>query len=227
MPLTPIIRDYHSKPNKMDAELSEAQHLFDAMCKKTLYKGKTVSINDFLYKCFTGNHFCHLHLTKAQRPILIKDAVNALKACKILTFSGTKFEDLYKEVENAIGKLNQVGPLIIYDTAKMIGHVLNPKIEPTDYVYTQCGAKEGAKILLGKKRMGRKIQTKDFIKFFPGESSIYIEDMLCIYKAFFKKKGIKKRIILSGTSSKTKSGKKCPSKLLNSYCSTSVNPRRC
>ena len=179
-----IISHYHSNPIIMDQELADALALYKA------YKaGTNVTEEQVLERCLTGNHFRGLHLTKNDRQQLVKKAVAEQKKAHILSFSGGDFEDLYAEVEKAIGGIDQIGLLVLYDTAKMIGHALG--VEPLNYVYTQSGAKTGAKTLLGVKRMGRRMPTSAFSKYFPGEKSIYIEDMLCIYKDYFCKGGAK------------------------------------
>lgn len=175
-----IIAHYHGKPIKMDRELADALRLYT-----TYIAGEGVTEEQVLERCLTGNHFRYIHLTKAQRPQLVAEAVKELKKAHILSFSGGDFEALYDQVKKAIGGMNQIGLLVLYDTTKMIGHVLG--IEPVDYVYTQSGAKTGAKILLGVKRMGNRVPTSLFAKLFPGEKSIHIEDMLCIYKKYFRK----------------------------------------
>lgn len=182
--LTSIIKHYHSSPIRMDYELADALRLY-----KEYVAGGPATEVDVLRRCLTGNHFKCLHLTASERTKLIGTTVTALCKAKILMFKGGDFEDLYNELQKTIGGINQIGPLVLYDTSKMIGHVLG--IEPSTYVYVQSGAKEGAKILLGKKRMGRKLPTIVFNKLFPGEKSIYIEDMLCIYKKDFQKGGVR------------------------------------
>lgn len=177
-----IITDYHSKPTFMDKELANALGLYKA------YKsGKGVTEDQVLEKCLTGNHFRQVHLRKGERPLLVANAVKALKKARILSFSGGDFEALYNQVKKAIGGINQIGLLVLYDTTKMIGHLLG--VEPVNYVYTQRGAKEGAKKLLGVKRMGYRVPTSSFAKLFPSEKSIHIEDMLCIYKDYYRKGG--------------------------------------
>ena len=178
-----IITDYHrGHPNFMDEELANALQLY------TTYKAGTGATEEQVLECcLTGNHFRCLHVTKAKRPLLIADAVKELKKAQILSFSGGDFEALYSEVKKAIGGINQIGLLVLYDTTKAIGHLLG--IEPVNYVYTQSGAKIGAKKLLGVKRMGWRLPTTVFAKYFPDEKSIYIENMLCIYKDYFSKGG--------------------------------------
>ena len=177
-----IIAHYHGKPIWMDQQLANALNSY-----KAYRAGTDVTKRDVLECCLTGNHFRALHLTKAQKSQIKKNAVNALMNAHILSFPGGDFEALYDDVEKAIGGINQIGLLVLYDTTKMIGHVLG--IEPVNYVYTQSGAKIGAKKLLGMKRMGKRVPTSAFAKLFPGEKSIYIEDMLCIYKKYFRNGG--------------------------------------
>lgn len=207
-----IIKHYHSHKIGMDEELNRVKTLYMAACNQTMVDGKLVSEDDVLVKCFTGNHFRGLHLTAQQRIDLTNNAVNALKNRNILNSNPTDFEDLYDKVELAIGSLNQVGRLILYDTTKMIGHILTPQIAPQKYVYTQSGAKVGAKILLGKKRMGWRVPVTEFQKLFPNEQSIFIEDMLCIYKKYYTFNGVKKGVSFSNCNCNPNKNPECGKK---------------
>ena len=214
-----IIRHYHSHPRGMTKEFNIVKALYSAACNNTLVNGKTITIDDVLEKCFTGNHFRYLHLTAQQRLNLTVNAVNALKSHNILNSNPVDFEDLYDKVKLAIGSLNQVGRLILYDTTKMIGHILTPQIVPQKYVYTQSGAKTGAKILLGKKRMSWRVPVTEFQQLFPNEQSIYVEDMLCIYKKYFTLNGVKKGVTFSN-------GNNNPNPNIKTRCcNNNVNPK--
>lgn len=95
------------------------------------------------------------------------------------------FEELYDFVRSVIGEITGIGPLTIYDTAKRIGHLLQPAIYPKQYVYLAAGAMDGAKKLLGAKSLEFREPTHLFTPYFGTLSSIFIEDMLCIFKDYF------------------------------------------
>lgn len=189
---TIILKHYRPGSTLMDKELQAAEDMYNDYIKKNPSKKHPgcVTLEDVLERCFTGNHFGYLHLTKAQRGKLVKDAVGSLVKANVLSFSGGDFENLYDKVKGAIGALSGVGLLVLYDTTKMIGHILSPKVLPEKYVYTQSGAKVGAKTLLGVSRMGMRVPTSLLHPYFPKVSSIYIEDILCIYKKWFVKGGV-------------------------------------
>ena len=187
-----IIKHYYSGNKVMDRELCAALNIYKQYMNgamSSIHAG-LVTEEDVLRRCFTGNHYHLLHLTSTRRKALTQNAINALKKKNILSFRGGDFETLYQEVKNAIGGLPQVGNLVLYDTTKMIGYILTPRISPMKYVYVQSGAKVGAKNLLGIKRMGMRYPTSAFKKFFPKVDSIHIEDMLCIYKNYFTFGGV-------------------------------------
>ena len=189
---TIILKHYRPGSTLMDKELQAAEDMYNDYIKKNPSKKHPgcVTLEDVLERCFTGNHFSYLHLTTVQRKKLVKDAVGSLVKANVLSFSGGDFEDLYDKVKGAIGALPGVGLLVLYDTTKMIGHILSPKVLPEKYVYTQSGAKVGAKTLLGVSRMGMRVPTSLLHPYFPKVSSIYIEDILCIYKKWFVKGGV-------------------------------------
>lgn len=108
----------------------------------------------------------------------LKDAI--LKS--VIVFKD--FEDLYDHINKLIGGITGIGPLTVYDTAKRIGHLLACPIYPYDYVYLCAGAKAGAEKLLGYKLNGKE-PTSTFYPYFGSLPSIFIEDILCIYKKYF------------------------------------------
>ncbi|MBO5703483.1 MAG: hypothetical protein J6R91_02765 [Bacteroidaceae bacterium] len=161
------------------------------------YKSKTKTINEILWDCVCvrhGHQYC-----------ISNDAVNAAVAALLESevmlanlhqykpfVSGKQFvkgfvdfEELYDFVCSVIGKINGIGPLTVYDTAKRIGHLLTPAIYPKQYVYLAAGALEGAKMLLGDKKLKFREPIKRFEPYFGTLGSLYIEDILCIYKADF------------------------------------------
>lgn len=89
------------------------------------------------------------------------------------------FEDLYDYINYLIGPISGIGNVAIYDTAKRIGHLLS--IYPKMYVYISAGAEEGAKKLLGRDVKLRE-PISAFSPFFGTLPSIFIEDILCLYR---------------------------------------------
>ena len=141
-----------------------------------------------LLKCCVRNkHFKHLHLKKDEKEDFVTRIAQKLNDGGILQTAFGDFEQLYETVERIIGGENGIGNLMLYDTARMIGYALNPPVVPVRYVYLHCGAKIGAKTLLGLKRVGRKLPITVFSQHFPDEDSQRIEDILCIYKDDLKK----------------------------------------
>ena len=115
----------------------------------------------------------------------LQQAVKMLQNLNWLSLSKkTPFEDLYEEVcELFIGIPFCKGPLVCYDVAMRIGQLYG--ITPDKYVYLSNGAKEGARRLLGKKRLPNIIERSKFPQPLCNEASIYIEDILCTFKDAF------------------------------------------
>lgn len=95
------------------------------------------------------------------------------------------FEELYDFVKQTIGKINGIGPLTVYDTTKRIGYLFDVPILPKQYVYLAAGALAGAKALLSKNRLKFREPISLFAPFLGTLGSIFIEDMLCIFKNEF------------------------------------------
>ena len=95
------------------------------------------------------------------------------------------FEELYHAVKASIGDIGGIGDLSVYDTAKRIGHILPTPIYPKQYVYLSAGAKEGASKVLGYEPKFREPIDK-FSSMFGTLPSIFIEDILCVFKDKFK-----------------------------------------
>ncbi|MBR5654634.1 MAG: hypothetical protein IKX22_11215 [Prevotella sp.] len=116
----------------------------------------------------------------------VKDATANLKACACLSHSFANFEDLYDCVNKCIGGIPKVGPLAVYDIALRIGYLLNPHVLPKDYVYVSNGALKGFKRLYpGVPVVDGRVPIIVFKKLFGSLDSMYIEDILCIYKGYF------------------------------------------
>lgn len=104
-----------------------------------------------------------------------------------LSANTTSFEQLYEEVRSRFkGIYFCEGPLTCYDVAMRIGQLFD--IEPKDQVYLNCGALKGAKLLLGEKNLSQIIDRAVFPAPLCNECSIYIEDILCIFKDAFRDK---------------------------------------
>lgn len=113
------------------------------------------------------------------------------------------FEELYDFVNSVIGGVSGIGPLTVYDTAKRIGHLFEKPIYPKAYVYLSAGAEKGAKALLNRKSLSFREPTIVFEPFFGTLPSVFVEDILCIFKNQFlplsiEIKGTNKTLITKG-----------------------------
>lgn len=99
------------------------------------------------------------------------------------------FEQLYDFVASVIAGISGIGPLTVYDTAKRIGHLFANPIYPQQYVYLSGGAMDGAKALLGTNNLKFREPAGLFEPYFKGLSSVFIEDILCIFKSTFASLG--------------------------------------
>lgn len=87
------------------------------------------------------------HQRRIPRQVLLK-VLAKLKSLEITLQACKTFDDLYAEINHAIGGFNGVGPLYLYDTALRIGAYHN--LKPND-VYLHAGTMKGAKKLLKNK----------------------------------------------------------------------------
>ena len=106
---------------------------------------------------------------------------NALRcAANALTKHGVEtsatFHDLHQAVHAAIGNINRIGELAVYDIACRIGAYLG--LTP-DLVYLHAGTRQGARALALRDNPIRK---QDLPRAFQVLSPAEIEDCLCIYK---------------------------------------------
>jgi len=92
------------------------------------------------------------------------------------------FADLHAAVERAIGGIDKIGVLMIYDTALRLGAFLG--LEP-DVVYLHAGARDGA-AALGIDRSRETAHADELPAPFRALRPREIEDCLCIYKAQLK-----------------------------------------
>ena len=155
---------------------------------------KNANIEDVLRKCVCDRHghqYCIsgdavdkaiYNLKEGECTIgsmMTKPFVN--KNNEFLQFND--FEELYHFVKSTIGSISGIGPLTVYDTAKRIGHILKNPVYPSQYVYLCAGAADGAKGLIGKDSpLLFREPTYRFTPFFGTLPSIFIEDILCIFK---------------------------------------------
>lgn len=158
-----------------------------------------VSIKKVLERCVCDRHG-HQYCIPS---VAVSDAVNALSKCKfvkdnlkevsLINRKGkicnvfNDFEELYDFIRSVIGTISGIGPLTVYDTARRLGHLFDTPIYPQMYVYLAAGAKEGAKSLLGPKELKFRESIDLFRPYFGTFPSIFIEDMLCIFKDVLNK----------------------------------------
>lgn len=110
----------------------------------------------------------------------LKKAYRRLQEADLRTC--TTFHQLFTEIEDRIGQITGIGPLMVYDTALRIGAFLG--LEP-EKVYLHRGARDGAKAIgLGKGKDTLEVSELPgpFHRLRPRE----IEDCLCIYKKELK-----------------------------------------
>lgn len=156
------------------------------------------SIRDVLEKCVCNRHG-HQYCIPTSA---IEEAVNKLMDSQLvcaklkkgkplinkegkLSEGFSDFEDLYDFVNSVIGGIKGIGPLTVYDTAKRIGHLFENPIYPEKYVYLSAGALEGAKKLLNRKKLSFREPVTIYVPYFGTYPSIFIEDILCIFKDEF------------------------------------------
>jgi len=92
--------------------------------------------------------------------------------------TATTFEELLNIVEQCGGEIKWIGELACYDTAMLIGIKLN--IHPTK-IYMHAGPRNGAKNLLGLKRVGKFLEKDIFPVSLQKLTAHDIEAILCIY----------------------------------------------
>ena len=112
-------------------------------------------------------------------------AASQIIKSSILSKIYKNFEELYQDVEKAIGSIKGIGRSTLYDTTLRLG-ATHFGIWPQDYVYVHVKLIESARHLLPKCKIidGYKIDRSEFDKLDPAFkrlSSAQIEDLLCIY----------------------------------------------
>ena len=119
--------------------------------------------------------------TKAAVDILIKKGIQS--------YGFDHFSDLYLSLQEWFWDIPFArGSLMLYDASLNIGHFLPIPTEPEETIYLNAGAWEGALFLKDKGKVKHQMpvcewQSSDL---FPGIESMYIEDILCIFKPIFK-----------------------------------------
>ena len=117
-----------------------------------------------------------------------RKAVDKLINSNIINKQFTDFEALFAEV---VGLLKGIqfaqGPLSVYDTALNIGILFG--IYPQKYIYLNAGARIGADALMGRTNVKpiMDVSVWQTPNYFPGVDSMYIEDILCVFKDVFVK----------------------------------------
>ena len=189
--------DYISTRHRIDLKDSGCCSMVEEMNEiRQLYRNNG-NIDDVLRKCVCNRHGHQYCIPESA----VNDAIKALNQ-SIFTSSSLEnvpfiqkdridegfidFEELYDFIHSVIGNINGIGPLTIYDTARRIGHLLRSPIYPEMYVYLSAGAKEAAEHLLNKKQLKFREPVCLFTPFFGTFPSIFIEDILCIFKDQFK-----------------------------------------
>ena len=162
----------------------------------TDYKNKTKTIEEILKSCVCqrhGHQYCipTEAVNNAVANLLNSTFVNEKGVSAPLVDGGllnatfSDFEELYDFVRGVIGGVKGIGPLTVYDTAKRIGHLYPTPIYPKQYVYLAAGALDGAKALLGRSDLKFREPVCLFTPYFGSLSSIFVEDILCIFKDDF------------------------------------------
>lgn len=134
-----------------------------------------------------GGHQWHLNIRKRAEA---KDhIIGQLAESKLWERKYSDFEAIYKDVVDTVGGMRYVRALTLYDVAKRIGFYCG--VEPERYVYLHSGALVGAQKLLGIEQLNdNKLPVDAFRKYFPTLSALHIENILCIFKSYFKKDAV-------------------------------------
>lgn len=177
--LTTIIAGYKKfiRPNYYDAASRLSKEL-----KVAKSKGKYDDLVRHIVKGWDDKKFSHQYrMTKKS----MEKAVIAMNGFNWnMNPVSMNFESLYQDVERRMKGIPFCqGHLTIYDITKRIGLLYG--IEPQSSVYLHRGAMVGAKRLLGKNKLPHTLLRTDFPSPLCNESSIFIEDILCVFKDTF------------------------------------------
>lgn len=179
--------DYISTLHRVNLKNCGCSSMVEEMNEiRLLYNNPTTPINDVLKKCVcnrNGHQYCipEISVNEAADALLNSALISNGKIVNAFN----DFEDLYAFITSTIGNISGIGELTIYDVTKRIGHIIETPIYPKMYVYLSAGAKEGAEILLKKKGLRFREPINLFTPYFGTLPSIFIEDMLCIFKSSF------------------------------------------
>jgi len=175
----------------LEIELDNLTDLYDCYENKKSYRllGRIPTIEDVLKEFIRRNG----HQRRMRKKTTLVEAVEKCKEINLLGQKYNSFEELYEFIEeNLRKKIWGFGPLATYDLALRVGNLHH--IEPSDYVYINAGAYEGAKLFLG--RRPKHIEHKS--AFQPLDSMLSckdIEHFFCIYKSYLEKGGFRKSVV--------------------------------
>lgn len=91
------------------------------------------------------------------------------------------FDDLFQYLMTTLYKLPQIGHLAVYDVAKRLWHCWGHPLFKSPFVYCYQGAHDGARAYNNWRRT-KHIENIAHFTDFSGLDSIFIEDILCIFK---------------------------------------------
>ena len=168
--LTAIVNDYMSN-HKERAE----KELRWFVIQRSLDEAVSLAA---LAKKPNGKKFSHQWRVKK---VALKESQRRLLNRIEILKSVSSFEKLFILVESAIGDIDGIGELTVYDTALRIGAKLN--LEP-ERIYLHAGTQIGAKELgidIKEKSISVEKVPTALRRLQPRE----IEDVLCIYKEYF------------------------------------------
>lgn len=180
-----LINDYNENyRNCLIAELDLTNCPDDAVCGVNVRLDNTK--NSPVYVVDSKPNVHQRRLPKS----ILTGCTNALKQANIMSMQFNDFEDLFDKIVGLFKPYFKNIGLAHFDTAKRIGWHMNPKVLPQKYVYIFRGAETGLKNLISNgvicashyDKKKHRILTSELQKIFPGMDSLFIEDMLCIYK---------------------------------------------
>lgn len=147
--------------------------------------------------CCPANSSCNFsvrsHINSHQKRISKATLTAFEQKMATLNFSRlfNDFDDLFDYVANNSGLRNKYC-LLVYDFCLRMGHHMSPKLEPNEYVYLFCGARQGAEAVLGKLKTNvYRLPTAFLQDALSAHSltSMEIEDFLCVCKSHLRRIG--------------------------------------
>lgn len=127
-----------------------------------------------------GRRYPHQYRLKR---VHLETAQSRLLARVVELEAANTFDAIFEVVEKSVGNLEGIGELYVYDTALRIG--AKKSMLPEKRVYLHTGTRDGARAL------GLNVAGKKFLLVFDLPTELRrlpaheIEDVLCIYKAYF------------------------------------------